>query len=254
MKIELVALALLALFGLFVNKLRNEKDSEGVFFTSETGSSGHELLLPAHAIPFGEDEEAVLWTGEMEIEFSYQEEGQEKHHKMMLERIVVRETRRLFLEGFNLETGEEISFRRWFITSTIKAAGENWQEDSDFLASLGINVALYDFWEPYTSAKSEWDKSQQATSLLTLWSSEQPVKIEFAYQSDVDQGQRNIELSLIQQDVDAGQLYFTGFCKDKGEACTFNANNIVTKIGYDDKTYSVEGFITDRLRAELSAA
>lgn len=133
-------------------------------------------------------------------------------------------------------------------------AGNSWQEDSEYFASLGINAEQYDFSEPYIAANPEWEKEHGGASLLTLWRSDQPVDIEFTYQFDTDQERDVVELSLIQQDADDGQLYFSGLCKDKGVVRTFKVTNIVTKINYAGKMYSIEDFIVDRLSAELSAA
>lgn len=253
MKILLIALAALASFGLRVIKPKKDEEIEGKLCAVEAGSS-HKVTLPSHAIPFGDDEEVVIWTGKMEVEFSYQEEGQEKHHNMKLQRVVVRETRRLFLEGVDLDTGEDISFRRWFLATSIKPAGKNWQKDNEFLASLGIDVEQYDFWEPYAHAKFKWEKEQWESSLLTLWRSHQPVDIEVAYLTDADEDFRTVELSLIRQNAENGQLYLSGSYKISGEECTFEESTIANRIGYAGKVYSIEEFITNKLGAELAVA
>lgn len=254
MKIAIILLSVVVVNVLFLIKLKRWVKGGGSFYVDEPEFPDYEFSLPSHSIPFGEGEEVVIWTGKMEIELSYQENGHKQHYNMSLARVVVRETRVLFLEGVDLETGEEVSFRRRFSTAKIKPVGKVWLEDSEFLATLGIDVNQYDFWWLYNEVKQEWEDRQQGTSLLTLWSADRPVYIEFIYQPDVDQEWHAVGLSLIQQDADDAQIYFTGTCKTSSEARSFNASKIVSKITYADKKYSIEEFITDKLRAELSAA
>lgn len=108
--------------------------------------------------------------------------------------------------------------------------------------------------EMYTGSESEWETRHWKMPLLTLWCSYQPVDIEFAYQPDIDEEWHAVELSMIQQDADDGQIYFTGTCKSRCEARTFDTSRIVTKIVHSGTKYSIEEFITDQLSAEQSAA
>lgn len=254
MKIAIILLSVVVVNVLFLLKLKRWVKGGGSFYVDEPDSPDYEFSLPSHPIPFAEGEEVVLWTGTIDIELSYEDEGEKQHHKMKLARVVVRETRVLFLEGVDLETGEEISFRRRFITAKIKPVGKVWLEDSEFLATLDIDVNQYDFWWLYNEVKKEWEEQQQKTSLQTLWSSDQPVDIEFTYQPGIDQEWHALALSLIQQDADDGQIYFTGTCKSRDEARTFHTGKIVSKITHFGAKYSIEEFITEKLRAELSAA
>ena len=254
MKIAIFLLSVVVINVLLLIKLKKWVKRGGSFYIAEPEFPDYEFSLPSHPIPFGEGEEVVLWTGNMEIELSCQEEEIEQHYKIKLTRVAVRETRILFLEGVDLETGEDVSFRRLFMKAKIKPAKKGWMEDSEFLASLDIDVNQYDFWWLYKDAKQRWEEEQQEASFLTLWSSEQPVDIEFTYQPDVDLEWYTVELCSIQQDAADGQIYFTGTCKTTGEARTFNASNAVSKITYAGKKYSIEEFIAEKLRAESSAA
>lgn len=109
--------------------------------------------------------------------------------------------------------------------------------------------------ELYTGAESsEREEKHWKMPLLTLWCSYHPVEIEFAYQPDVDEEWHAVELSMIQQDADDGQIYFIGTCKARCEARTFDTSRIVTKIAHAGAKYSIEEFITDKLSPEQSAA
>ena len=249
MEIVLILLSVIAINGLFFNKRKKLVESGGSLSTADIDFSEYKFSFPSHPIPFGEEQEAVIWTGKMDIELAYQKEEQEQYHKMSLARVVVRETRVLFLEGVDLETGEVISFRRRFITAKIKPSGKEWQSDREFLASLNIDVMQYDFRWFYREAKIKWEEE-----LLTLWSSELPVETEFIYLSNIDQEWHTVDLSLIRQDTNDGQVYLTGTCRTIGEMRTFNASRIITKIVCARAKYSIEEFITDRLAAEESAA
>lgn len=153
-------------------------------------------------------------------------------------------------------TGQEPSLHAQTISLDVEknVAGNTWQEDSEYFAYLGIDPQQHGFSEPYMDARAGWDSEHGDTSLLTLWRSDQPVDIEFTYQSDIEQEHDVIELSLIQQDAEDGELYFSGISKDDGAARTFNVSKIITKISYAGMKYSIEDFIVDRLSADLSAA
>lgn len=254
MKILLIALAVLASFGLYLNKSKKDEEAEGNIFTVEIGSFGHKAAISSFAVPFGKDEEAVLWTGELEIEFSYQDEGQDKHHRMKLNKVVAREKRRMFLEGVDLETDEDDSAPKWLIATNIKPAGDEWQKDYEFLKSLGIHAEQHDLWESYAQTNLEWE-----SSLLTLWSSHKPVEIECTYQKDGNEADgteelRTVELSLIRQHAVNGHLYFSGSYKSSGVECTFDETAIANRISYAGNEYSIEEFITTKLGADLAAA
>ena len=136
------------------------------------------------------------------------------------------------------------------LSVTEQTIREDWQEEDEFLTSFGFDFDQFDD----AAAKKEWKNAQGQVSLLTLWSADQPVTIQFTYQSGDYQEQEVIELSLILQDTDDGQIYLSGACKAKGGVRTYAVSEIESKIDYAGKKYGVEEFIVERLSAELSAA
>lgn len=201
-------------------------------------------------------EEAILWEGRKNIEFSYAERGQKKYRvRMCLEKVVVQNINKVYLCGFERDTGEVLSLSPHRIRTMIVEKSIRY-EVYDFFENIGIVLEEFelDNYSEEELAKATEPKQIRdwQDSLVTVWMAKNPLKIEFVYQSRGVKELRTIELIEAQAN-EKGVLYFLGVCHDQKAERHFRADRIQSKVTYDSKEYDVPEFVQTQLGLELSA-
>lgn len=129
-----------------VSKQKNERGK----VVKQDGASRKGAGL-RHPIPVGDDE-VTLWEGRMSIEFTYRyRDAPKRRVKLDLQKVIVKEVRRVYLVGVDKELSEVQEFFVHRLETMVQVSNKRYAIH-DFMKQVGIDLELYEDGEHYRDA------------------------------------------------------------------------------------------------------